>query len=188
VQVFNGVEVKSFERRSGLMHLETTQQRSFSASQLLICTNAFATDLLPQAHVTPARGQVLVTSPIKNLPFNGTFHSEEGFYYFRNLGSRVLLGGGRNKAFAEEETVDQTTSPFIQEELERYLAEIVLPTCKEPYTIEYRWAGIMGMGADKIPVVKKAEPGVFYAIGLGGMGVALAPVLGEKAAKLLLEH
>jgi glycine/D-amino acid oxidase-like deaminating enzyme len=188
VQVFHGVEVKSFEKRGSVVHLETAQQLHFTTNQLLICTNAFAKDLLPQANITPARGQVLVTSPIKNLPFNGTFHSEEGFYYFRNLGNRVLLGGGRNKAFADEETVDQATSPFIQQELERYLAEVILPACKEPYTIEYRWAGIMGMGADKIPVVKKAEPGVFYAIGLGGMGVALAPVLGEKAAKLLLEH
>ena len=188
VQVFNGIEVKSFAGRSGLVHLKTAQQLNFAATQLLICINAFAKDLLPATNITPARGQVLVTSPIKNLLFNGTFHSEEGFYYFRNLGNRVLLGGGRNTAIAEEETVDQSTSPFIQHELERYLAEIVLPNCKEPYTIEHRWAGIMGMGADKIPVVKKVEPGVFCALGLGGMGVALAPVLGEKAAKLLLEH
>ena len=89
----------------------------------MICTNAFAKNLLPDADIVPARGQVLLTSPIQNLPFNGTFHSDEGFYYFRNLDNRVLLGGARNKAMDEEQTMDMNTSEFIQSELENYLTE-----------------------------------------------------------------
>jgi hypothetical protein len=66
---------------------------------------------------------VLLTSPIKGLPFRGTFHADEGFYYFRNLGDRVLLGGARNKAFEEEQTTEMHPSVKIQEALEAYLSE-----------------------------------------------------------------
>ncbi len=98
-----------------------------------------------------------------------------------------LLGVARNKAFAEEETTDLNTSAFIQTELERYLKEVILPKHKGEYEIEHRWAGIMGMGSEKIPIVKEVQPNVFCAIGLGGMGVAVAPVIGQKAADLMCD-
>jgi glycine/D-amino acid oxidase-like deaminating enzyme len=44
----------------------------------------------------------------------------------------------------------------------------------------------MGMGVVKKPSVKEVRPQVFYVSGLGGMGVAVAPVVGKAAAKLLL--
>src|SRR6202012_6277942 len=97
--------------------LHTDQPFTFTTSQLLVCTNAFARQLLPQLDIEPARGQILVTSPIEQLPFKGTFHYEEGFYYFRDLGDRVLLGGARNKDFAEEKTMGMTITVTIQQEL-----------------------------------------------------------------------
>jgi glycine/D-amino acid oxidase-like deaminating enzyme len=181
----NGIEIKSFEKTSGGFDLSTNKPFNLSTTQLVICTNAFAKELLPEQDITPARGQVLVTSLIKKLPWKGTFHSEEGFYYFRNLNNRVLLGGARNKAFADEQTTALNTSAFIQKELERYLNEIILPTNTEPYTIEHRWSGIMGMGAEKMPVVKQIEPGLFCALGMGGMGVAVAPIVGQKITELM---
>jgi len=183
VLVVGGMEVKNIQKRGTEMDVITNGPFHFSGKKVLVATNAFATDLLPEAGIVPARGQVLLTSPIKSLPFKGTFHSEEGFYYFRNLGNRVLLGGARNKAFAEEETTNMALSQTIQENLENYLKEIVLPNCTEPFEIEHRWAGIMGMAKQKTPVVKQVTENLFCVVGLGGMGVAVAPVLGKKAAK-----
>ncbi len=91
VSVLNEITITSFEKVNGHLLLHTNRGISLSASQLLVCTNAFARQLLPQLDIEPARGQVLVTSPIGDLPFKGTFHYDEGFYYFRNLGDRVLL-------------------------------------------------------------------------------------------------
>jgi glycine/D-amino acid oxidase-like deaminating enzyme len=186
VQVFCGIDVSGFEESNGKVTISLPCEASFSASRVLVCTNALAPQLLPEVNIVPARGQVLLTSPIENLPFKGAFHSDKGFYYFRNLGSRVLLGGARNKAFAEERTSEAVTSPFIQEELERYLAEVILPQARGSYSIEQRWSGIMGLGVEKTPVAKEVSPAIFCAIGLGGMGVAAAPVLGKRAASLLL--
>ena len=33
---------------------------------------------------------------MKNLKIKGSFHYEKGYYYFRNIDNRILLGGGRN--------------------------------------------------------------------------------------------
>jgi glycine/D-amino acid oxidase-like deaminating enzyme len=185
VQVLTSLQIKSFENNGQKIEIHTDQGFSLPASQLLLCTNAFAKELLPEIDVIPARGQVLLTSPIKDLPWQGTFHSDEGYYYFRNLDNRVLLGGARNKAFEEERTTDMNTSDFIQQHLQNYLDEVVLPNHKGTYTIESRWSGIMAMGTEKMPIVKQLQPNIFCAIRMSGMGVALAPVVGDQVARMM---
>jgi gamma-glutamylputrescine oxidase len=185
VTVLNNMEITGYEKVHGQVLLHTHQAPSLLSSQLLVATNAFARQLLPQLDVTPARGQIIVTGPIENLPFRGTFHFDEGFYYFRNLGDRVLLGGARNKALEAETTTEMDISQTIQEELERFLREVVLPG--RHYTIEHRWSGIMGMGGEKMPILRAVNDHVFCAVRMSGMGVALAPVVGEKIASLMVE-
>jgi gamma-glutamylputrescine oxidase len=183
VGILNNIDITGYEKVNG--HLLLHNQHSFPliASQLVVCTNAFARQLLPQLDITPARGQVLVTSPIDRLPFSGTFHFDEGYYYFRNLGERVLLGGARNHAFEEETTTDMTLTDTIQQELERFLHDMILPG--RHYTIDTRWSGIMGMGGEKMPIVRAVNDHVFCAVRMHGMGVALAPVIGEQIAAML---
>jgi len=183
ITVLNNIEIKNFESVNGKIQLHTNQPFNLSTDQLLICTNAFAKQLMPDADVEPARGQVLVTSPIERLPFKGTFHYDEGFYYFRNLGDRVLLGGARNKAFEQEHTYELSTSDKIQHELERFLQEFILPG--QSYTIDHRWSGIMGVGAEKKPILEKIKDEIYCAVRMSGMGVALAPEIGKKVAALM---
>jgi gamma-glutamylputrescine oxidase len=185
VIVLNNIELTGFEKINGNLLLRSATPLTLSAGRLLICTNAFARQLLPQANIIPARGQILVTSPIDNLSFKGAFHFDQGFYYFRDLGDRVLLGGARNKALEEENTDQMTITDAIQQELERFLQETLLPG--KSYTIEHRWSGIMGMGKEKRPLLQQIDDRVFCAVRLGGMGVALAPVIGQKMASLMLE-
>lgn len=187
VQVLNNISVNHYSYTGNTMHLQTDKGLDFSCSQLLVCTNAFAKEILPEADIVPARGQVILTSPIDDLPFKGTFHSEEGYYYFRNLGNRVLLGGARNKDFEGEQTHEFATSPNIQSELERYLSEVILPNHQGQYTITDRWSGIMAMGSEKMPIVGEAAPGIFTAVRMSGMGVALAPVVAQQVAKEMLD-
>jgi gamma-glutamylputrescine oxidase len=183
VIVFNGVEITHFEKIVDKMVLYTKQQLRFTASKILVCTNAFAKELLPALDIIPARGQVLVTSTIHGLKLNGTFHYDEGYYYFRNIGNRVLLGGARNKAFEEERTTEMNTTDTIQKELEHFLAHYILPG--KEYAITDRWSGIMGMGSEKMPIMQEVSPQVYCAVRMSGMGVALAPVIGEKVADML---
>ena len=185
VQVFNHMEVTAIQKKNDGFTLQTSHNIGFETSKVLVCTNAFTKSLFPEMDIVPARGQVLLTTPIEHLPFKGSFHSDEGFYYFRNLGNRVLLGGARNKAFHAEETTEMETSEYIQFELERYLREVILPNFKEQYQVEYRWAGIMAMGTEKLPLVQELEPGIFSAVRMSGMGVALTPVTGQQVAQMM---
>ncbi len=181
VTVLNSIEIKSFKKTNGIIEFQTDLPFDLSAHKLLVCTNAFARQLLPGLEVEPARGQVLVTSEIANPRFKGAFHYDEGFYYFRNLGNRVLLGGARNKAFEEEHTQELSVSGTIQQELERFLREVIIPG--ESFTIDHRWSGIMGIGKEKMPLVEEVSENIFCAVRMGGMGVALAPCVGEKISK-----
>jgi glycine/D-amino acid oxidase-like deaminating enzyme len=186
VQIFSNVEIKKFEPGTDCITITTNHPFSFSTKQLLICTNAFAKELLPDADIVPARGQVILTSPIKKLPWKGTFHFDEGYYYFRNLGNRVLLGGARNKDFEGEQTHTFNITNTIQTALDDFLRNVILPNYKEPYTITHRWSGIMAMGSEKSPIIKEVQPNIFCAVRMSGMGVALAPVIGEKMSHELL--
>jgi gamma-glutamylputrescine oxidase len=184
VTVLNAIEIKGFEETEGGVELETNQSFNLRAGQILVCTNAFAKQLLPKLEIEPARGQILVSSVIPDLKFKGAFHYDQGFYYFRNLGGRVLLGGARNKAFEEEHTADLSISDTIQDELERFLREIILPG--KSFSIDHRWSGIMGIGAEKMPIVEQVSGNIFCAVRMGGMGVALAPIVGEQiSAKMM---
>ena len=183
-QILFGAEITGYEKVGSKIEVRTNQHFKLTTTNLIICTNAFTKTLLPELDVIPARGQVLVTSEIDDLKLEGTFHYEEGFYYFRNLGKRILLGGARNKFFEEENTDSFSTSSNIQNELENFLQKIILPERKD-YQIDYRWSGIMGMGNEKMPIVKEVTPNVFCAVRMTGMGVALAPIIAEKVSKMV---
>lgn len=164
--------------------LVKTKNAEISAEKVVYATNAFTKNFFPNLDVVPARGQVLVTEPIENLKLKGTFHYDEGFYYFRNLGNRFLLGGARNKAFAEEETADFSTTNFLQNELENFLKNVILPNEKN-IKIAHRWSGIMAMGKEKSPIVEKISERQILAVRLSGMGVALAPKIGEIVCEMI---
>lgn len=153
------------------------------AARVVVATNGYATELLPDIDVRPARGQVLLTTPIDGLRLRGTFHYDEGFYYFRDHCGAVLLGGGRNLDRLGETTVEDGTTPMIQAELERLLREVILPG--KEFEVALRWSGIMAMGESKTPIIEHVSPRVVAAVRLGGMGVAIGIRVARKAAELL---
>lgn len=183
VNILYGLQVTHWE--SGLVVARNTQgqERTIGAERLLFCTNAFTHKLLPEVSVTPARGQVIVTAPIHNLPMKGTFHFDEGFYYWRHLGSRILIGGARNRDFAGETTLDMEGSDTIHDALVDFLQNHLHPSI--PVKVEHHWSGIMGFTDNKQPLLTETAPGVFAAIACNGMGVALTPVIAEQVAKMV---
>ncbi|MBX2904393.1 MAG: FAD-binding oxidoreductase [Taibaiella sp.] len=150
---------------------------------LSICTNAFTDELLPGEDVVPGRGQIIVTSPIPGLKLKGIYHLDRGYYYFREIDGRVLIGGGRNLDFVGEQTTAMDVTELIQADLEAKLKEVVLPG--QPFEIEYRWAGIMAFGNSKRPIVRSFSNRVFGAFRMGGMGVALGTEVAAEMAGLV---
>lgn len=107
---------------------------------------------------------------------------DEGFYYFRNIHNRILLGGGRNLDEVGETTSVLATTKRIQTALENLLYKVILPDYKTE--IDQRWSGILGVGNHKKPIVKSVENRVHCAVRLGGMGVAIGSNVGQQLANL----
>ena len=185
VQILFSTEVKKFKPHKKGVTITTNLDAPLEAKQFLICTNGFAKQLIPSLDVVPARGQVFVTEPIKNLKFKGCFHFDEGYYYFRNLGNRLLLGGARNADFKNEKTYSLDTSSTIQKVLEQFMMERILPKGTKKPKIELRWSGTMGIGSIKKPIIEQVQPNVYCAVRMSGMGVAIAPIVAQRALKLM---
>ncbi|MCC6185939.1 MAG: FAD-binding oxidoreductase, partial [Chitinophagaceae bacterium] len=154
-----------------------------TCNKLFVCTNAFAQQLLPNQDVKPGRGQILITKPIPQLPFKGIFHFDDGYFYFRVVDSRVLLGGGRNLDFDTETTTDFGNNEKIQTQLEQFLCDIILPNTA--FAIAQRWSGIMAFGKNKNPVVEQFSDRVFGAFRMGGMGVALGSLVAHNLVAMV---
>jgi glycine/D-amino acid oxidase-like deaminating enzyme len=155
---------------------------SFNSEKLLFATNGFA-NALTNGAVRPARAQVLITEPIPNLDIRGTFHLDRGYYYFRNIGDRILLGGGRNLDFETETTTEFGQTKIVQNKLEDLLKNVILPN--QDFQVAHRWSGIMGVGNSKKPFVSQLSDNVFCGVRLGGMGVAIGSLIGTELADLI---
>ncbi len=186
INLFTGTRVTNFQQSKSLVEVSVDNGMypvSMTCRRLAVCTNAFSQILLPDVQLQPGRGIVLITRPIPGLRIKGVFHYQQGYYYFRNVGDRILLGGGRNLDFEGETTMEFGVTAAILDHLERLLKEMIIPGV--PYEIEHRWSGIMGFGSQKTPLIGKVSPDVGYAVRLGGMGIALGSLLGDQLAKLL---
>lgn len=182
ISILNGVNVNAIE--DVMTHVElATNLGAIKAKRIIIATNGFASSLLKGEDVKPARAQVLITEPISNLKFKGTFHYDEGFYYFRNVENRILFGGGRNLDFKTETSTRLELNPLIQNKLDELLKTVIIPGVK--YKVEQRWSGIMGVGSEKKPIIRKVSDNVVCAVRMGGMGVAIGSLVGKLAVKEL---
>lgn len=185
IALLQGVTVTSVGSGTpGEIHLSTGDR--LTAKEVVLATNAFTDELTEAADHQPGRGQVIVTEPIDGLPFKGTFHWDEGYYYFRNFENRVVFGGGRNMAKEEETTTAMELNSEIIRALELRLHEDILPGRRT--RIDYKWSGIMAFGETKKPQVTRNNDGCIVAAGLNGMGVALSARIGEQVADLINTH
>jgi glycine/D-amino acid oxidase-like deaminating enzyme len=184
ILILNNAEITALTETNQSVSLQLNHSEEFSATQVFIATNGFAKQFLKE-DVTPARAQVLVTKPIKNLKIKGTFHLDKGYYYFRNIEDRILFGGGRNLDFVAEETSKMGLTSLVQNTLEELLATTSLP--KTPFEVDKRWSGRMGVGKQKKPIVKHISNRIICGVRMGGMGIAIGSSIGKQLANLGVE-
>ncbi len=128
----------------------------------------------------------MVSQIIQDIPFKGTFHYDKGYVYFRNIGNRLLIGGGRNI-----DTETETTESFGKnEQIIDYLKKIVSSKILHGRQLEYpyQWSGIIAVGDKKIPHIKQIKKNIFAAFRLGGMGVAIGSKVAERLTTLIVDN
>ncbi len=183
VRILTGTEVKSIKPGNQSALAETGDYR-FEGKAIGICTNAFSKTLLKDIDLKPGRGSVMVVNPKKSPAFRGTFHYDQGYFYFRNFGDKIIFGGGRNLDPETESTLEFGINPRIRNKLIHDLETMIIPG--QPYSIDIEWSGIMAFGETKAPIVKKIDEYTFAGVRLGGMGIAIGSMVGEELAELIL--
>ncbi len=192
IPILWGLPVTELKEESHTVRIRTLPGWTLQSAIVLLATNGFARQFLPDLPLVPARNQVLVTKPLPALPFDGTFHYDRGYVYFRDIPgptpgtSRVLLGGGRHLAADRESTEEFGLTPEIQTFLVELLRTTILPDI--PVDIDYWWSGILGIGPQKSPILSFLSERTACAVRMGGMGVAIGTLIGEEAASLVWER
>ena len=153
---------------------------------LVIATNAYAPALVPALKplIVPRRGQMLATAPLDVRFDPRPVYANYGYQYWRQMADgRLVIGGWRNTGFDAESTYDKSTTPAIQQQIERGLQEL-LP---EGAQVEHRWAGTMGFARDGRPLVGWLDAAHHLAIcaGFTGHGMGMATACTEDLAELL---
>lgn len=184
IVLFNGITIQRLEDSTQGVELETSEGWTLRVPKVLIAVNGFAKRLLPDIEVNPARNQVLITQPIPGLALKGCFHYDRGYYYFRNVGNRILLGGGRNLDQQVEQTDEFGENTLIRSALMQLLRTVVYPHA--PLEVDIWWTGILGLGPVKKPIVERYSSNVVLAVRLSGMGVAIGSLVGQEGADMLL--
>ncbi len=188
VRCFTGCTLKQYEEKGSEVILElhsSHQQLSLSTKKVAFCTNAFSRDLLPDLEIVPGRGLVLITKEIEGLNLSGCFHYNSGYNYFRPIDKRIMLGGARHLDKAGEQTTDFGLNERLKASLVADLSALILP--HKPVEVDYFWSGIMAFGANKHPILKRVSERIAVAARLGGMGVAVGPLLGKEVAELVAD-
>ncbi|RYY83938.1 MAG: FAD-binding oxidoreductase [Chitinophagaceae bacterium] len=81
LQWLAGVAATGFAEVHDTVEIQTSAGFTLRSRCFVVANNTAAGTLLPELQVTPARGQVLLTARIDKLPWSGTFHADEGYYY-----------------------------------------------------------------------------------------------------------
>ncbi len=184
VRILNGIGIRQLEDTSQGVEMETEYGWTLRAAQVLVAVNGFAGRLLGRPDVVPARNQVLITQPITDLKVEGCFHYDRGYFYFRNIDGRILLGGGRHLAREVENTDQFGANDLIRKALTRLLHEVICPN--QQVEIDSWWTGILGLGPIKKPIIERISPHVAVAVRLSGMGVAIGTLVGREGAELMM--
>lgn len=157
-----------------------------TAGNIIVTINGFINQLINMPDVRPVRNQVMVTEVIPGWKLNGCFHLDRGYFYFREIDGRLLIGGGRNVLGHPEETdqLDTTEAAYqlLNDIITNHLDLGSIPR------IEYHWSGILGVGSDKKPIIREIASGIYIGVRMGGMGVAISSLVGKELAALILDE
>lgn len=188
VKIITGARVIEVEKDEGQVIVENLEAGNvqFQANLIAICTNAFTQKLIKEPAIEPGRGLILLSKPLDfEIPWEGSFHIDKGFVYFRKVDQRLLIGGARNIDFIGENSIDFQVNPRIKDHLINLTKEQIFPDKEIQW--ESEWTGIMAFGKKKTPIIQCVGLKTAMAVRLGGMGVAIGWEVGKGLSRTLEE-
>jgi len=167
-----------------------TERGTVDGGAVAIAVNAWTGSLLPALRpmITPVRGQVLATAPIKPVFRTGmtalTTATEE--YWQQAPDGSIILGGCRAiRPDRDERVLDVTPTEDVQSALERVLPGL-FPEIG-PLRVTHRWAGTMAFTRDRLPIAAPLPGSNGWSVGgFSGNGMSLGLIFGRILADALL--
>jgi len=94
--------------------------------RVFVATNSYLPLLVPSTAnvIRPVRAQMLSLHAKKTVPLPVYTHS--GYFYFRQMGEKVIVGGARHLHRDEEVGYDDLTTNHVQIDLENYARDCLL--------------------------------------------------------------
>jgi gamma-glutamylputrescine oxidase len=166
-----GVEVTGIHSGNGDV-LVQAHDSECRAGCVILATNAYTSQLLPQVAIQPTRAQMLASAPVASRVCELPTYSHHGYRYWRQLaGGEILVGGWRDTSMDTEMGYTAEPTPGIQAHLEAQLKRL-----SPSASVTHQWAGIMGFTASGLPVVGPAEgmKNVYVCAGYNGHGMGFA--------------
>ena len=166
-----GVEVTSIQAGNGDVLVQALGSEC-RAGCVILATNAYTPQILPQVAIQPTRAQMLASAPVRSSVCDLPTYSHHGYRYWRQLGSgEVLIGGWRDTSMETEIGYEDEPTPGIQAHLESKLEQLS-PSAR----VTHRWAGIMGFTESGLPLVGPVEgmKNVYLCAGYNGHGMGFA--------------
>jgi len=154
---------------------------------VVVAADGFTSSVMPDlaGAVRPTRGQVLVTEPLAERRYERPHYARDGYDYWHQLpDGRLVIGGCRDAAFADEDTAVEATTAVVQERIQALAEQLNVG----PVRVAQRWAGVWGTTPDGVPLVGPV-PGhdrVWIAGGYSGHGNVLGLACGDLVARAIL--
>ncbi|CAG0928708.1 gamma-glutamylputrescine oxidase [Thermoflexales bacterium] len=173
--------------RAGTGYAVVTPQGTIRVENILIATNGYTDNAAREIcqRVFSLGSYIVATEPLpadvaeKLIPRRRVvFDSKRYLYYFRLSADNRLLFGGR----ADYRPPTPHSTRKSAEILRRGMVQI-FPELKD-VKIEYAWSGNISLTRDSFPRAGQFE-GLYYALGYGGHGVAMATYLGGQLANIM---
>lgn len=181
VELHSGVECLDIARQSGHFIVRTSR-KTILADEIVAATNGYTGSPLPwlQRRIVPVDSLIIATEVLPPetraslIPRNRVISDTKRFLYYFRLspdGKRLIFGG--RPRFMHKGLIHNAERMY--QDLCRVFPQL------SGIGISHAWTGKVGFSRDFLPHLGKNE-GLWYALGYGGHGVALATYLGDRLA------
>jgi sarcosine oxidase subunit beta len=190
ISLQEGTRVVGLERLTGGDWRVAIEGGSLSADIVVNCAGAWGWqvaamigEVLPRTHFAPS---MMVTGRMPHFLNPVALGIGRKLSFKQTEVGTVVIGGGIN-GIAD---LDQETADPVAERLPISARTVcdLFPVMRRAVVIR-AWAGLEARMPDEIPVIGQSTvaPGLFHAFGFSGHGFALAPIVGELLAGLIVD-
>jgi len=147
---------------------------SIVCRRVFVAANSYIPKILPSTRqaIRPVRAQMLAVKSPESNAGQIPVYTHRGYFYFRQVGDELIIGGARHLHVEEELGYDDLVTNHVQEDLEKYIRKHIQGAGST--SVLRRWSGTMGFTDDHLPKIGTASDQIKWMGGFSGHGLGFA--------------